>query len=89
VLCRDGFVVRTVLAWFERDNGDGLIIFCRYERPVGLLITLYVHIVYKIALKFEGCANFPFIFHVRSADTAKTVYRHDLFQAVDILQETR
>ena len=27
---------------------------CRYERPVGLLITLYVHIVYTIALKFEG-----------------------------------
>jgi len=25
-----------------------------YERPVGLLITLYVHIVYTIALKFEG-----------------------------------
>ncbi|KAI9509002.1 phospholipid methyltransferase [Russula earlei] len=25
-----------------------------YERPVGLLITLYVYIVYTIALKFEG-----------------------------------
>jgi len=25
-----------------------------YERPVGLLITLYVHIVYKLAMKFEG-----------------------------------
>ncbi|KAF8496147.1 phospholipid methyltransferase [Russula emetica] len=25
-----------------------------YERPVGLLITLYVHIVYTIAQKFEG-----------------------------------
>jgi len=27
---------------------------CWYERPVGLLITLYVHIVYKVALRFEG-----------------------------------
>ncbi|KAH9966179.1 phospholipid methyltransferase [Lactifluus volemus] len=25
-----------------------------YERPVGLLITLYVHVAYTIALKFEG-----------------------------------
>jgi hypothetical protein len=71
----------------ERDKRDGLIIFCRYERPVGLLITLYVHIVYKVALRFEGCADFPFICHVRSSDTAKTVHRHDLFQAVDIFQK--
>ena len=26
----------------------------RYERPAGLLITLYVYIVYLIALRFEG-----------------------------------
>ncbi|KAH7092831.1 methylene-fatty-acyl-phospholipid synthase [Auriculariales sp. MPI-PUGE-AT-0066] len=25
-----------------------------YERPAGLLITLYVHIAYRIALRFEG-----------------------------------
>ncbi|KAH9044937.1 phospholipid methyltransferase [Lactarius deliciosus] len=25
-----------------------------YERPVGLLMTLYVHILYTIALRFEG-----------------------------------
>ncbi|KAH9034103.1 phospholipid methyltransferase [Lactarius pseudohatsudake] len=25
-----------------------------YERPVGLLVTLYVHILYTIALSFEG-----------------------------------
>ncbi|KAH9177229.1 phospholipid methyltransferase [Lactarius sanguifluus] len=25
-----------------------------YERPVGLLVTLYVHILYTIALRFEG-----------------------------------
>jgi len=25
-----------------------------YERPAGLLITIYVHIMYAIALKFEG-----------------------------------
>jgi phosphatidylethanolamine N-methyltransferase len=35
--------------------------FCRYERPVGLLITLYVYVVYTIALKFEGCAPFPYL----------------------------
>jgi hypothetical protein len=28
--------------------------FCRYEHPIGLLITLYVHIAYMIVLKFEG-----------------------------------
>jgi hypothetical protein len=26
----------------------------RYERPAGLLITLYVYIVYIIALRYEG-----------------------------------
>jgi phosphatidylethanolamine/phosphatidyl-N-methylethanolamine N-methyltransferase len=36
-----------------------LIISCRYERPVGLFITLYVYVVYTIALKFEGCAFSP------------------------------
>ncbi|KAF8492430.1 phospholipid methyltransferase [Russula emetica] len=39
-----------------------------YERPVGLLITLYVYIVYTIALKFEG----PFtdmIYSKRSTST--------------------
>jgi hypothetical protein len=44
---------RRVLA---REKTDGMRLtfhFCRYERPVGLLITLYVHIVYTIALKFE------------------------------------
>ena len=35
---------------------------CRYERPVGLLVTLYVHILYTLALKFEGCATFSFAF---------------------------
>ncbi|KAF8487290.1 phospholipid methyltransferase [Russula ochroleuca] len=40
-----------------------------YERPVGLLITLYVYVVYTIALKFEG----PFtdmIYSKRSASTS-------------------
>jgi methylene-fatty-acyl-phospholipid synthase len=27
----------------------------RYERPAGLFITVYVYIVYLIALRFEGC----------------------------------
>lgn len=29
-------------------------VMCRFERPAGLLITLYVYIVYVIALRFEG-----------------------------------
>ncbi|KAH9988662.1 phospholipid methyltransferase [Russula vinacea] len=40
-----------------------------YERPVGLLLTLYVHVVYTIALKFEG----PFtdmIYSKRSTSTS-------------------
>lgn len=28
---------------------------CRYERPAGLVITVYVYLVYVIALRFEGC----------------------------------
>ena len=59
VLRRDGFMVRAgcysrVLAREETDGMRLTFHFCRYERPVGLLITLYVHIVYTIALKFEG-----------------------------------
>lgn len=30
------------------------VIFFRYEKPAGLLITAYVYIVYLIALRFEG-----------------------------------
>ena len=29
----------------------------RFERPVGLVITLYVYIVYVLALKYEGCVH--------------------------------
>jgi hypothetical protein len=43
-----------VLAREETDGIRLMFDFCRYERPVGLLITLYVHIVYMIALKFKG-----------------------------------
>ncbi|KAI0061290.1 phospholipid methyltransferase [Artomyces pyxidatus] len=42
-----------------------------YERPAGLLITLYVYIVYVIALRFEG----PFtdmIYAARSARSASS-----------------
>ena len=42
----------------------------RYERPAGLLITLYVYIVYVIALRFEG----PFtdmIYSTKAAENAK------------------
>ncbi|KAI9451412.1 phospholipid methyltransferase [Lactarius psammicola] len=41
-----------------------------YERPVGLLVTLYVHILYTIALSFEG----PFtdmIYSTRSTPAKK------------------
>ncbi|KAI0270394.1 phospholipid methyltransferase [Gloeopeniophorella convolvens] len=47
-----------------------------YERPVGLLVTLYVYIVYIIALKFEG----PFtdiIYSTRSA-SSKTTAKKEL-----------
>jgi len=37
-----------------------------YERPAGLLITLYVYIVYVIALRFEG----PFTDMIYSAREA-------------------
>ncbi|KAF8153927.1 phospholipid methyltransferase-domain-containing protein [Crassisporium funariophilum] len=29
-----------------------------YERPAGLFITVYVYIVYLIALRFEGCVSY-------------------------------
>jgi len=48
-----------------------------YERPVGLLVTLYVYIVYTIALKFEG----PFtdmIYSTRYMPTGRRVSRKDL-----------
>ena len=68
-------------AWLDAAD---ILFFCRYERPVGLLLTLYVHVVYTIALKFEGYAPSLPTCHVRSADTTKTVHRHDLLQAIDI-----
>ena len=40
----------------------------RYERPAGLLITLYVYIVYIIALRFEG----PFTDMIYSTKAAAT-----------------
>ncbi|KAI0255627.1 phospholipid methyltransferase [Lactifluus subvellereus] len=43
-----------------------------YERPVGLLVTLYVYVVYVIALKFEG----PFtdmIYSTRSTPAKKSL----------------
>jgi len=47
-----------------RACAAGLVLIfhsCRYERPAGLLITLYVHIVYTIALKFEGWVVPPYV----------------------------
>ncbi|KAI0295116.1 phospholipid methyltransferase-domain-containing protein [Multifurca ochricompacta] len=48
-----------------------------YERPAGLLITLYVYIVYNIALRFEG----PFtdmIYSMRATASAKNVSKKKL-----------
>ena len=36
------------------------LVSIRYERPAGLFITLYVYIVYLIALRFEGLVFFSF-----------------------------
>ena len=43
---------------------------CRYERPAGFLITLYIHIVYTIALTFEGYVV-PLYIVALFADTTK------------------
>ncbi|KAF8889131.1 phospholipid methyltransferase-domain-containing protein [Infundibulicybe gibba] len=40
-----------------------------YERPAGLLITLYVYIIYVIALRFEG--PFTDMIYSRRAEAAK------------------
>ena len=68
----------------EATRGLGLTFHsCRYERPAGLLITLYVHIVYTIALKFEGYVVPPYIIALY-ADATKTVYRHDLLHTFNV-----
>jgi hypothetical protein len=38
---------------------------------MGLLVTLYVYIVYAVALKFEGCASSSHHIYIRFADAAK------------------
>ena len=78
MLRRDGFVVR--VGGCAGGDTCGLELtfhFCRYERPAGLLVTLFVHIVYMIALKFEGYVVPPYIVALFADDT-KTVHRHDL-----------
>jgi len=62
-------------------------LLCRYERPAGLLITLYVYVVYTVALKFEGCAASFRHRRARFADAAQAVHQHDLLQAVDICEQ--
>ena len=44
---------------------------CRYERPAGLLITVYVYIVYLIALRFEGPFTDMIYSTKAAADAAK------------------
>ncbi len=39
-----------------------IVLLIRYERPAGLLLSLFVYIVYFIALRFEGCV-FYLSFH--------------------------
>ncbi|KAJ7585172.1 phospholipid methyltransferase-domain-containing protein [Mycena floridula] len=41
-----------------------------YEKPAGLLITLFVHIVYRIALRFEG--PFTDMIYSRRAEAKKS-----------------
>lgn len=36
------------------DGSCSLPLVIRYERPAGLLVTLFVYIVYVIALRYEG-----------------------------------
>jgi len=47
-----------------------------YERPVGLLITLYVYIVYIVALKFEG--PFTDMIYSTRATSAKKAIKKEL-----------
>jgi methylene-fatty-acyl-phospholipid synthase len=47
-----------------------------YERPVGLLVTLFVHVVYTIALKFEG--PFTDMIYSTRATPAKKVLKKEL-----------
>lgn len=44
----------SVLLYFITTQIPEIIPLSRYERPAGLLITLYVYIVYVIALRYEG-----------------------------------
>ena len=48
----------------------------RYERPAGLLITLYVYIVYIIALRFEG--PFTDMIYANKAAAAKAESKKEL-----------
>lgn len=67
----DGTMVRPV-PWTLLVFNAQRVVFGRYERPAGLLITLYVYIVYIIALRFEG-----YVVHVsrQVADTDTLVAR--------------
>ncbi|KAI0694940.1 phospholipid methyltransferase [Cerioporus squamosus] len=49
-----------------------------YERPAGLLITLYVYIVYVIALRFEGPFTDMIYSKKASSDAAKAESKKEL-----------
>lgn len=52
-----------------------------YERPAGLLISVYVYIVYLLALRFEGCVFPHFIPGHGKLTVRQTLDRYDLRQA--------
>lgn len=55
-----------------------------YERPAGLLVSVYVYIVYLIALRFEGCVHSAFLVRVslltRCLFVLQALDRYDLRQ---------
>ena len=53
-----------------------------YESPVGLLITLYVYIVYTIALRFEGCVILFYLPAMSKSHTSRqTIHGRYLLEA--------
>ena len=54
---------------------------------MGLLVTMYVYVVYIIALKFEGCAASSHHNRARLTDAAKAIHRHDLLHTLNARQK--
>lgn len=60
------------------DSFHTIILHPRYERPAGLLITLYVYIVYVIALRFEGPFTDMIYSRKATSDAAKAGSKKEL-----------